>query len=75
MNQTTKSNARSYGFSELALSYSPALTGSSASKQLLRWIIRHPTLSIRLRNEGWQKGIRRLTPKQVECIFDCLGEP
>ena len=50
-------------------------TMSSASKQLMRWVMYHPDLKQKLENAGWHKGARRLTPLMVELIYDSLGEP
>ena len=66
---------QSYSMAELSQLYSPSLSVSAASKQLLRWMGRHPNLITRLKEAGWQKGQRRFSPKQISVLFDCLGAP
>ncbi|MFV0270259.1 MAG: DUF4248 domain-containing protein, partial [Macellibacteroides fermentans] len=51
------------------------LSLSAATKQLLRWMIRHPNIIPRLHETGWQKGQRRFSPKQISLLFDCIGPP
>jgi len=66
---------KSYSLSELSQLYSPSLSVSAATKQLLRWMLRHPNLVPRLQETGWQKGQRRFSPKQIALLFECLGPP
>ncbi|MDD3507590.1 MAG: DUF4248 domain-containing protein [Parabacteroides sp.] len=70
-----KQPIKSYGWSQLAQLYSPELTPAGASRQLRSWVAKHPTLLSLLHQDGWQKGGRRLTPRQVSILFDCLGCP
>lgn len=71
----TKFRIRAFGVSELAMLYNPHLTGPSATRQLKRWIDYHPLLEKKLKRLGYLPGQRCLTPKQVECIVEHLGEP
>ncbi|MCK9414924.1 MAG: DUF4248 domain-containing protein [Prolixibacteraceae bacterium] len=64
-----------YGWNELAQLYSPGLSISAQNKQLLRWVTKNTQLSNDLIREGWVKGNRRLTPRQVRTIFFHIGEP
>ena len=64
-----------YSFKQLSMRYSPDLQPDSASKQLIRWVMLHPTLKTKLENAGWQKGARRLSPLMVSYFYECLGEP
>ena len=66
---------KSYSMAELGQLYSPSLSVSAATKQLLRWMERHPNLIPRLQADGWKKGQRRFSPKQISVLFDCLGAP
>ena len=66
---------KSYSLSELSQLYSPSLSVSAATKQLLRWMLRHPNLVSRLQETGWQNGQRRFSPKQIALLFECLGPP
>ena len=47
----------------------------NTEEQLLRWMLRHPNLVLRLQETGWQKGGRRFSPKQISLLFDCIGPP
>ncbi len=66
---------RAYGTAELALLYSPHLTTQGATRQLRRWIVYNPSLESELARMGYHAGHRCLTPKQVACIVEHLGEP
>ena len=66
---------RSYGYGELALLYFPNSTKKSASVQLRRWIIFNDKLVNDLKDTGYKKGQKLLTPKQVEIIVLVIGEP
>ncbi len=66
---------KTYGLGELAQKYNPQLTNSAARKKLYVWINRHPTLMSDLRKTGYTDKQRTFTPKQVELIFEALGEP
>lgn len=66
---------RTYGYGELALLYFPNSTKKSASVQLRRWIVYNVNLTERLKINGFKKGQRVLTPKQVNMIILYLGEP
>ena len=56
MKNTEEIPVKSYSLSELSQLYSPTLSLSAATKQLLRWMLRHPNLVSRLQETGWQKG-------------------
>ena len=75
MKNTEEIPVKSYSLSELSQLYSPSLSVSAATKQLLRWMLRHPNLVSRLQEAGWQKGQRRFSPKQIALLFECLGPP
>ena len=75
MKNTEEIPVKSYSLSELSQLYSPTLSLSAATKQLLRWILRHPNLIHRLHETGWQKGQRRFSSKQISLLFDCIGPP
>ena len=75
MKNTEEIPVKSYSLSELSQLYSPSLSVSAATKQLLRWMLRHPNLVSRLQEIGWQKGQRRFSPKQIALLFECLGPP
>lgn len=66
---------KSYGFTELALLYNPDLQPASAAQSLKRWINYNPRLTAALREAGWRKGQRKITPLQSEQIFRFLGRP
>ena len=75
MKNTEEIPVKSYSLSELSQLYSPTLSLSAATKQLLRWMLRHPNLIPRLHETGWQKGQRRFSSKQISLLFDCIGPP
>jgi len=64
-----------YSFKQLSMLYSPDLQPDSASKQLIRWVMLHPTLKDKLVDAGWHKGARRLSPLMVSYFYECLGVP
>ncbi len=66
---------KSYSKGELASLYAPNIAPSSACKRLAAWILHHPTLMSDLRQTGYTDKQRTFTPKQVELIFEALGEP
>ena len=66
---------RSYSYCELAMLYFPNSTKKSASVQLGRWIKLNTYLINCLRNAGFKKGQKILTPKQVEIIIIEIGNP
>ncbi len=75
MKNTEEIPVKSYSLSELSQLFSPSLSLSATTKQLLRWMLRHPNLVLRLQETGWQKGGRRFSPKQIPLLFDCIGPP
>ncbi|GEM_PF-2900565 len=64
-----------YTKSELAKLYFPYLAESSALKQFNIWVWRDKELAGLLRSRGLTPLTRRYTPRQIEIIFDYLGEP
>lgn len=73
--RTTMENPRTYGKGELASLYAPNIAPSSACKRLTAWMLHHPTLMSDLRQTGYTEKQRTFTPRQVELIFEALGEP
>jgi hypothetical protein len=70
-----KFKIKSYGYGELAQLYFPKASKRSASVQFRRWIVFNKKLENELLKNGFQPGLRLLTPKQVKLIVDYLGEP
>jgi hypothetical protein len=66
---------RAMGFGELARLYSPNVTHAAARNTLRNWIKRNRSLEKELRNCGFVKGNRLLTPLQVGLIIKYLGSP
>jgi len=66
---------RVWGYQELAICYFPHIKPQSASNQLRRWINYSPELLEKLAGCHWVPGRKILTPRQVRCIVDHLGEP
>ena len=66
---------KTIGRGQLAELYNPHLSPSAARKQLAAWMARHPTLLADLAKTGYDSKQRSFTPKQVELIFEALGEP
>gem|GEM_PF-1500489 len=73
MKNTEEIPVKSYSLSELSQLYSPTLSLSAATKQLLRWMLRHPNLIPRLHETGWQKGQRRSVPNKSPCCSTASG--
>lgn len=66
---------RSFSWLELGLLYSPMLTPAAASRRLKSWVLANATLIALLHEAGWHRRQRIMTPKQVGCIVEVLGEP
>ncbi|MCX6258429.1 MAG: DUF4248 domain-containing protein [Bacteroidia bacterium] len=66
---------RTYGFGELACLYFPKCTKKSASRIFSQWIHGSPKLISMLKEYGWEKGKRSLTPKQVRILVDFFDPP
>lgn len=66
---------RSWGYQELAMCYFPHVKPTSATNQLRRWILHSPELQSRLLSSGWTPRQKILTPRQVRCVVEHLGEP
>lgn len=60
---------------QLACEYNPQLEPHYALQVLNKWIARFPGLETRLREVGYTKSQKMLTPVQVGMIIDALGEP
>lgn len=66
---------KTYGRTELALTYCPGMTPASAYRKFSSWIVRYPHLKERLEELGHNRHCRTYTPAQVQVIIDALGEP
>lgn len=66
---------RCFTWMELGVLYSPALTPAAASRRLKVWVMANAGLIRSLTKTGWTRTQRILTPRQVGCIVDVLGEP
>jgi hypothetical protein len=66
---------RAYTKQELAKMYAPGLTKKSAGKRLSQWIKLCRPLWEELIKTGYNPLQRILNPRQVELIFQYLGEP
>lgn len=66
---------RAYSKQELAEMYAPGLTKKSAGKRLSQWIKLCRPLWEELIKTGYNPLQRILNPRQVELIFQYLGEP
>ncbi|MDR2968357.1 MAG: DUF4248 domain-containing protein [Tannerellaceae bacterium] len=60
---------------ELAMAYFPDQAPSSASRRLTAWITRDEELMNALQPTGYFRGQRIYTPRQLEVLFEHLGEP
>lgn len=66
---------RSFTWMELGMLYSPTLTPAAASRRLKAWVMANGGLIRCLTKTGWNRTQRILTPRQVGCIVEVLGEP
>ena len=66
---------RSYTKQELALLYFPDSDPRTATRHLMRWINRIPTLQQELKATGYYSNSKYFTTRQVCTILDYLGEP
>lgn len=66
---------RAWGFQELAMRYCPFIKPHSATNQLRRWILHSTALQLKLSCCHYRPGQKTLTPRQVRCIVEHLGEP
>lgn len=64
-----------YSKKELALAYAPDLTLTSALRRLRQWINDDRPLLEALTQAGYRPEQRIFTIKQVEIIFNFIGEP
>lgn len=66
---------RSYSKSELAQAYAPNITVHAAVNRLMAWIKLNAPLYEALKQYGYTDKQRLLTVRQVELIFEYIGEP
>lgn len=66
---------RSYSKSELAQAYAPEITPHAAVNRLMAWIKLNAPLYEALKQSGYTDNRRLFTVRQVELIFEYLGEP
>jgi hypothetical protein len=66
---------RMYGKVELAQYYFPNVPPELARDHLSRWIRRHPSLSLELRDMNMGRHLPYYTSQEVEAIFRYFGEP
>lgn len=66
---------RTYGRIELAQAYNPNLHPQVAWRKLKEWIVVNKELTLALQKSGYDAKHRSFTPKQVQLIFEYLGEP
>lgn len=60
---------------QLAQLYAPGLKPGSAVNRLMKWIAMQPELLKQLRQCGYEPRLRVFTVRQVELIFQYLGQP
>ncbi len=60
---------------QLAQLYAPDLKPGSAVNRLMKWIAMQPELLERLLQSGYEPRLRVFTVRQVELIFQYLGQP
>jgi len=68
-------NIQSYSKKELALAYAPDLSIHGAVNRLMSWINFNKPLLQDLQQLGYDRYQKVFTVKQVEKIFEYLGEP
>ena len=73
--EATYGGGRSLTKSELAQLYFPGAPRSSALRLLHKYITSAHGLLPALERVGYQRASRRLTRRQVQLIFEYLGEP
>lgn len=73
--EATYGGGRSLTKSELAQLYFPGAPRSSALRLLHKYITSAHGLLPALERVGYQRASRRLTRRQVQIIFEYLGEP
>lgn len=69
------SQFRTYSVKEIAIMYYPLLTPNSATRNLSRLIHGDVEFATKLKEYGYHKGIRTLTPAMVCIIASYLGTP
>ena len=73
--ENMEQSIHSYTKSELAQLYFPGAPRSSALRLLHKYITSAHGLLPELERVGYQRASRRLTRRQVQLIFEYLGEP
>ena len=68
-------NIRPYTKKELALAYAPELSVQGARNRLHQWLHFNKQLMSDLYAANYQDSQRVFTSRQVQIIFDHLGEP
>ncbi|MCD7977423.1 MAG: DUF4248 domain-containing protein [Tannerellaceae bacterium] len=66
---------QSYSWKEIACMYHPGVKPDTATKRLRKWLDIHPTLIQELEKVGWKKGMKVLSPLQIEVLVYHLGGP
>ena len=66
---------RAMSKAEIGSAYAPCLLPHSAVKRLMQWISINPQLTEALLATGYRKNQRVFTIRQVQLIFEHLGEP
>lgn len=65
----------SYGFKELATLYFPDIAPASASIRLKNWIITSEAVYNQLKETGYKRTNRILTPRQCDILVHEFGSP
>ena len=73
--ESTHMRPRPMGKGELAMKYAPKVLQGSAVKRLNAWMHLHPQLIADLEATHYNPKQRIFTVRQVELIFEYLGEP
>ena len=60
---------------EIGCAYAPCMLPHSAVKRLMQWISINPALKDAQRATGYHKHQKVFTIRQVQLIFEHLGEP
>ena len=66
---------KSMSKSQIAELYAPEASLKASLRRLQRWIERNDELNVALKETGYQSSQRIFTKRQVEIIFEYLGEP
>lgn len=63
------------GKAQLAEAYGPGMSPSGALNRLHEWLHHSPKLMAALEATGYRDRQKTFSPKQVQIIYDFLGEP